>query len=50
MWQLKNISYFNTLENVGRYLLKIMTTLYQTKNVSHHLFFLHLDFYTQIFV
>ena len=32
------------------YMLKFITTLYQIKIFSHCLFFLHLVFYTQMFV
>ena len=45
MEQLENISYFNIWENIGRYLLKFITTLSQIKTFSQHLFFLHLAFY-----
>ena len=46
----KHVSYFNIYGNIARYLLKLITTLYQIKNVSHRLFFLKLVFYAQIFV
>ena len=43
--------FFNINENIVRSLLKFVTTLYKIKTfLNHRLFFLHLVFYTQIFV
>ena len=50
MWQLKSISYFNIHENIVRYLLKFITTSFQTENFSHRFSFLHVVFSTQIFL
>ena len=49
MWQSKIISYNNIYENIARYLLKFITTLYQIKNFSYCLFFLYLIFFTEMF-
>ena len=43
-------SYFKIYENIVFYLLKFITTLYQFKNFSHRLSFLHLASYAQLIV
>ena len=43
--KIHHTSCLNIYENIGFYLFKFITTLYQYKNFSHSLFLLHLVFY-----